>query len=147
MTDHDYAIFFVAGTGKSTNPKALRREDAAGTRTDKQLREQLKGKSAASEDEELVITAEFLTPGLDSQLRNKAEVEFRNPLFQVVKLEGEAPQAMDTTMDVSHAMQVAAHRWDLFTNFAGTQIADALRENSRADKALQIFSRLTTSCR
>ena len=46
---------------------------------------------------------------------------------------------MDTTMDESHAMQVAAHRWDLFTNFAGTQIADALRENSRADKALKNF--------
>ena len=110
MTDHEYAIFFVAGTGKSTNPKALRREDAAGTKTDKQRCEQLKGKSAASEDEELVITAEFLTPGLDSQMRNKAEAEFHNPLFQVVKTEGAAPQAMDTTMDESHAMQVAAHR-------------------------------------
>jgi hypothetical protein len=62
-----------------------------------------------------------MTPPLSDILRTQAEEASSNPLFAIqVKAETSAQEA---------ANRVAAHRWELFTGFAGSQTWDIMREN------------------
>ncbi len=134
VTDDEFCLFSV-GVGRSVNPKSIARAKAAGPRTDEQKCAGLRSKvnkgiaSTPSEDPvaEVAINFEYVRPSVDGQLRNTAEKQLRNPLM--VKDEGDTIESM-------HAYQVAAHRWNLLTDFASSQISDALRENSRAAMAL-----------
>ena len=109
--------------------KAARRREQAGPRTDAQRIIELKKATLHSgpllNDPDMDINFEYITPGVDSQLRGLQEAESGNPLM--IKSEEAAS---------FHSDRVAAHRWNLIITFASTQIIDAIRQNARADQAL-----------